>query len=150
MSSHRIIQIAWEGPFALDAAIVSSPAASQGLYQIYGQHVVFGANALLYIGMTAGQTFATRLTQHRERWLKYEEDVTIRLGIPAGISSPKDLLDIEALTIWWHSPPYNSKNIWNYNGSALRVQNSGARGRLHPEYSSHWKPNRTPPEGENQ
>lgn len=149
MDSHRIIQVTWEGPLTLQAAIVSSAATSQGVYQIYGQHVVFGANALLYIGVTAGQTFSARLVQHRERWLKYEDDVAIRLGIVAGATSSRDLLDIEALTIWWHSPPYNSKNIWSYNGSALRIQNFGSRGRLHPEYSSHWKPNRTPPEGEN-
>ncbi|MDI1437510.1 hypothetical protein [Polyangium sorediatum] len=148
MDLERPVQIVWQGPFTLAAAIASSTAPSKGVYQIYGQHIVFGPNSLLYVGMTDGQTFGARLAQHRDRWLVHEDDVTIRLGVVADLDSSARLADIEALTIWWHSPPYNSKNIWTYGGGPLRIQNLGARGRLHPEYSSHWKPARTPPDGE--
>jgi len=145
---HYLVQVFWEGPFSVEQAIERPEAAGQGVYQLYGQHIVFGLNSLLYIGMTDGQTFARRLRQHRDRWLQYETDVSVRLGLLRDHGSLKLLRNIEALTIWWHSPPYNSKCIWRYGGTPLRVQNWGARGSLQPEYSSHWKPERVPPEGE--
>jgi hypothetical protein len=148
MDSERLVQVMWEGPFTLEGALASSAAPRKGIYQIYGQHIVFGPNSLLYVGMTDGQNFALRLAQHRDRWLMYEDDVAVRLGIVTDLDSYPWLADIEALTIWWHSPPYNSKNIWTYSGKPLRIQNLGARGRLHPEYSSHWKLSRTAPDGE--
>ena len=40
------------------------------------------------------------------------------------------LKDAEALTIYRHSPPYNSSNIGTYKGQTLRVVNNGERGDL--------------------
>lgn len=123
-------------------------ADKRGLYQIYGQHVVFGPDSLLYIGMTDGQTFLQRFKQH-ERWLKFECDVTIRLGLLHSDTMAL-LAEVEALSIWWHSPPYNSQNIWRYKfDEVLHARNWGARGRLVPEYTSDWEEAKIqPPEGE--
>ena len=46
------------------------------------------------------------------------------------------LKDAEALTIYWHSPPYNSSNIETYNGQRLKVVNLGNPGDLCAEYIS--------------
>jgi hypothetical protein len=147
MDEHRLVQVFWEGPLSLDE-VLKRP--DKGLYQVYGQHAVFGRGALLYVGMTDKQSFGARFKQHRDRWLKYEADVEIRVGVIRDGHSVKFLADVEALTIWWHSPPYNSTSIWQYKRDPLRVQNWEQRGSLHPEYSSHWREEAeiTPPEGE--
>ncbi|RLE16585.1 MAG: hypothetical protein DRJ50_14860, partial [Actinobacteria bacterium] len=47
--------------------------------------------------------------------------------------------DTEALTIWWHSPPYNSKNLQHHGLSyVLNVENRGCNSeqRLKRTYSS--------------
>lgn len=145
---HQLVQVHWSGPFLVRDVIEGEQAKEKGLYQIYGQHVVFGVDALLYVGMTDGQTFATRFGQH-ERWLRFESDVSVRLGIIKDPSRMKLLADVEALTIWWHSPPYNAKSIWQYTGSPLHIQNWGARGRLNAEYTSNWEETKVAsPEGE--
>ena len=46
------------------------------------------------------------------------------------------LKDAEALTIYWHSPPYNSSNIETYNGQRLKAVNLGNPGDLCAEYIS--------------
>ena len=46
------------------------------------------------------------------------------------------LKDAEALTIKWHSPPYNSRNIETYNGQRLEVVNLGSYGSLCKKYRS--------------
>jgi hypothetical protein len=143
---HRLVRVSWEGPFSVDEVRQGGLADMKGLYQVYGQHVVFGPGSLLYVGMTDRQTYKSRFKQHYDRWLQYESDVHVRLGL-VDDEAIGLLASVEALTIWWHSPPYNSKNIWLYKGDPLRVQNWKNRGRLHAEYSSHWKP-REPPEGE--
>jgi hypothetical protein len=149
---HQLVQVDWEGPFSIDQIVTGDLdlAGRKGMYQVYGHHVVFGPGSLLYVGMTNKQIFRTRFKQHFVRWLQHESDVQIRLGILHDEGAMMQLLpEVEALTIWWHSPPYNSKNIWVYPGDPLRVQNWKQRGRLHAEYSSHWKPMvKVPPPGE--
>jgi len=56
--------------------------------------------------------------------------------------------DLEALTICWHSPPYNSTFINSYTGRPLRVKSWKNRGRLLPEFSSDWTPPNRPKEEE--
>lgn len=149
-----MVQVHWHGPFTIENVCSTEGdwAKRQGLYQVYGQHVVFGPDALLYIGMTNSQNFGSRFEQHGA-WFKYESDVRARLGIIDDPGGRNLLAEIEALTIWWHSPPYNSKNIWQYSSDVrLHVRNQGERGRLASEYMSHWgdwaEAEVTPPEGE--
>lgn len=137
---HHLVQVVWEGPLPLDQALTRDTDEDLGLYQVYGDHLVFGPVALLYVGMTADQKFAARFKQHKARWLQFDTGVEIRLGRLRDKNDMRVIGDVEALTIWWHSPPYNCKHIWGYDGAPLRIQNWGARGRLHAEYSSHWTP----------
>jgi hypothetical protein len=153
----RLVPLEWEGPLPLNEALKkTNNKVDYGIYQIYGHHIVFGPSSLLYIGRACEQPFASRLAQHGD-WLRHESDLTIRLGrIPPGHYEDdakggwKDwtqlVKDVEALAIFWHSPPYNSSNINSYAGQPLRVQSWKNRGHLLPEFSSHWKPLRPPAE----
>ena len=140
----RSVTIEWEGSFCLDYVIDELNGRDDyGLYQIYGHHLVYGADSLLYIGKAEGMTFSQRFGQHAEGLLE-EEDVSIRIGRIASedyADDPPDwsdwrkvLRDAEALTIYWHSPAYNSSNIETYNGRQLKVTNRGDRGALCAEY----------------
>ncbi len=109
-----------------------------GIYQIYGRHIIFGADSLLYIGET-NQTFSQRFAEHTG-WLE-EEGGSIHVGRIVSedydaYNRKKVIKDTEALTINWHSPPYNSSNIDTYNGQRLKVVNLGERGSLEEEYIS--------------
>ena len=143
----RSVRIEWEGPFSIEEVLrLNDQDDDYGLYQIYGRHIIFGANSLLYIGKAEGLTFSQRFNQHCSEWLSEEEGVSIRVGRIASedyIYDPPDwsdwqkvLRDAEALTIYWHSPPYNSMNISEYKGQRLRVVNKGERSALVAEYIS--------------
>lgn len=150
-SQHRLVRVRWDGPVSIqEVAKKQDPNDDCGLYQVYGTHAVFGPTSLLYIGMAMDQTFAKRSEQHA-RWLRYESDVSVRLGRiekhdyewePKRWTDWKSVLgQVESLTIFWHSPPYNSQSIVQPKViEPLRVQNWGDRGRLLPEYSWPWEP----------
>ena len=113
-----------------------------GLYQIYGYHIIFGPGSLLNIGKTE-TNFAERLMGKRREWMKKEADWWIKKGgIKKGLTaedvaytirigriatehytderSHKQLLThVEALQIYWHSPPYNSHHILEYETKTL-------------------------------
>lgn len=143
----RSVCVVWDVPCSRTEVLTKKDIDKDcGLYQIYGHHVVFGPGSLLYVGMTGKRSFGTRFSEH-EAWLQYESDILIRLGRlrvgdykqePDWADWAKLLGDVEALTIYWHTPPYNSHHITRYKGPSLRIRNMGDRGRLLPEYSSHW------------
>ena len=147
----RSVRVEWEGPFSIEKVLkLNHSQDDYGLYQIYGRHILFGADSLLYIGKAESVTFKQRFNQHcfgkKEKWLLEEEDVSIHVGRivsedyaydpPDWPDWCKVLRDAEALTIYWHSPPYNGSNIGEYNGQQLKVVNLGERGRLVAEYRS--------------
>ena len=143
----RSVRVEWEGPFSIEEVLrLNDQNDDYGLYQIYGHHIIFGTNSLLYIGKAEALTFSQRFNQHRLEWLLEEEGVSIRVGRIASADyayDPPDwsdwrkvLRDTEALTIYWHSPPYNSMNISEYKGQYLKVVNKGERGVLAAEYIS--------------
>lgn len=139
----RPVRIQWEAPISLADALKRKGKDDWGLYQIYGQHPVFGPNSLLYVGETKDQSFGGRMGQHKA-WLKWEGDIEIRLGKLAkgdytDANWSETLQAVEALTIFWHAPPYNSRNIARHCTKGYHVQNLGQRGRLLPEYSSDWE-----------
>ena len=130
----RTVRVEWKGPLFLDEVKdLDDEDEDCGLYQIYGRHIIFGDDSLLYIGMTQ-QTFSHRFDQHAG-WLEEEEGVFVYVGRINkenydGADRQQVIEDTEALTINWHSPPYNSSNIDTYNGQALEVINDGERGDL--------------------
>ncbi|MGE5446044.1 MAG: hypothetical protein ACM3SR_15865 [Ignavibacteriales bacterium] len=85
------IRIGWEGSHSLEEVINkmvdggTNPdwdGNDYGLYQIYGRHILYGKNTLLYIGMVTEETFSQRFREHKI-WLDYdqdEEDIKIYLS----------------------------------------------------------------------
>lgn len=143
----RQVRVAWVGPLSIEQALqLDDQDNDYGLYQIYGQHIIFGPGSLLYIGMAREQTFKSRLRQHDVDWLHQEKGVLVRVGRidPGDYAYEPDnwpdwyrlLGDTEALEIYWHSPPYNSSNISEYKGQDLRILNEGERGSLSQECAS--------------
>jgi hypothetical protein len=158
------VEVLWRGPWVIrpeELGKEATPACFEddafdgcGLYAIYGTHVVFGRHALLYIGRA--DKFRTRMTTHWKQWLLHAQEPTIHLGViekPTKLIGDETLLAaVEALTIWWHSPPYNSTNIqsWAINQKLARnkglaaaypnleVQNDGQIGTLNWMYSTYW------------
>jgi len=54
----EVIQIKWESPFRIDdLKSLNDDEIDHGIYQIYGNHLVYGENVLLYIGQANEQTF---------------------------------------------------------------------------------------------
>ncbi len=103
------------------------------IYQIYGDHLIYGKKALLYIGISID--YLRRQKEH-EDWINYERNVESYF---AEVSGDQDVLkEIETLLIFTHSPTYNSqKLLWNedYENSKLIVRNYGLKGDLLPEIS---------------
>ena len=68
------INIWWEGSFThnkiindkIDKKIYDNKATDIGLYAVYGNHILYGNDVLLYIGITTEQNFKTRL---KDRWI---------------------------------------------------------------------------------
>ncbi len=84
------INIWWEGPFTQDDIIndkidseqYDNKATDIGLYQVYSSHPLYGADVLVYIGMTVAKGgFKSRL---KNRWViesgDDSENVKIYLG----------------------------------------------------------------------
>ena len=133
----RIVRIEWEGPYDLEEALtLRDEEEDYGVYQVYGEHVVFGEDALLYIGNARDQPFGRRLYQHD--WIDdYHKIFVGRIADADYKHDPPDwddwyelLQDVEALEIYWHTPPYNSHNIKGYYGRPLIIINEGQRAKL--------------------
>ena len=131
--------IKWEGPFCLDEVIDElNRKDDYGLYQICGTHIFgpdSGADDLLNIGMTEpGSTFSERFKGKKTDWIWYNlergGEISIYIArLPS--MSKKEIEDVEALEIYWHSPRYNGQYIDSCPRSPLlQIVNEGERGRL--------------------
>jgi hypothetical protein len=149
------IKIEWEGPFSLREVISTKNDGGEkpdwcgndyGLYQIYGWHILYCKNTLLYIGEATKQTFSRRFKGHK-KWLDKDQkknDIKIYLG---RVYDPKkhskedkweswtsDILLAEKILIYKYSPNYNSRNITKkpdilpYEG--IRLVHRGEKRRL--------------------
>jgi len=123
------LDITWKGPHTLSEVIEEMTDGGKppdydgedyGIYQIYGNHILIGSNALLYIGKATKQKFSTRFKQH-QKWLRHEDQVQIYLG---RVYDPKrhshknkwltweeDMELIEKVMIHKYTPNYNSSCI---------------------------------------
>ncbi|NQT76432.1 MAG: hypothetical protein HQ565_01875 [Bacteroidetes bacterium] len=137
------IEIEWSGPYIFEDIKKRSSISDYGIYQIYGTHAIFGENTLLYIGKAQEQTFAARISQHKE-WL-FEElgELKYFIGQLGGIKLAtekewtQEINDAEKLLIYFSSPPYNSQNINDYGDvSETIILNFGKRNRLPMEVST--------------
>jgi len=142
MEIAKMMLIQWEGPFNYDElASINNNETDYGIYQIYGDHFVYGDNVLLYIGQASQQTFGTRIMQH-SYWL--EDDYTFYVGRLSGLNTPPDAIwhdeisSAESLLINIHTPAFNSTNINgvnNVNLENIHILNLGNYKKLLPELS---------------
>ena len=138
----RSVRVEWEGPFCLDYVIEElNRKDDYGLYQIYGTHIILepdgGSDNLLYIGMTGpGSTLSERLKNHKASWIWYNlehgGEISIHIArLPS--RSEKKIKLVEALEIYWHSPPYNGQHITSideYRYPRIKIINKGSRRKL--------------------
>jgi hypothetical protein len=114
-----------------------------GLYQIYGDSIIYGLDSLLYIGS------AMNLKKHlEERLFKNEminnqQNLSIRYALvdKDEDTEVKDMLDItKSINIAMHKPSMNSQNIAKpYKKDLYLVENHGERGVLNIQVSnSYW------------
>lgn len=146
---NQIIHIQWEGPFNLKRALTcSNEDVDYGIYQVYGQHPVYGKNNLIYIGKACQQTFATRIRQHDWDLTEYNEgELHFYLGRFHGSQTPsmtrwnKEIDLVEKLLIISHSPALNNSGVsqlsikTNKSLRNIHVLNWGNRASLLPEVS---------------
>ena len=155
------IDIWWEGPFNNDDIIDGNVKESEsdniskdiGLYQVYASHPLYGADVLVYIGLTTN-SFKKRL---KNRWVIEDgndsSNVKIYLGCITDGSKRMDkeeekkkIKKAEALLINALKPAFNSSNIQSvqekYRSSDFQVNNRNNYRNLYPELSSKYFWNR--------
>lgn len=150
------IDIFWEGPLTLESSKELNGPTDYGLYQFYGNHIIYGQNALLYIGRAKDISFGARMGQHKLKdWTGSSGN--IHIGRLCGESQPANdqhwshLIEIaEKLLIYAHTPSWNSANINNFRDVGdIHIFNWGSPGQLLPEVTSkRWNvPNNLMPNG---
>ncbi len=141
----EIIHIEWSGPLTLQQVTGCHEERDYGVYQIYGGHVVYGSDVLLYIGKAGSQHFGTRIPQETHWVDNHDADrIRVYLGRIAGEITPSDeirgrQIDLaERLLIYSHHPAYNAqKNLGALSGDLQNVHvfNWGHHASLLPEVS---------------
>lgn len=141
------INIVWEGPFTLEECSKFTSKSDYGLYQYYGEHLVYGQDSLLYLGKAEKRSFGVRLSEHNwEEWCSSSCSIYIGRIFSKSKMATEDLEQAinlaERILLLSHNPSYNSSNlnrIGNSNGDT-RVLNWGVRRQLLPEVSiSRWE-----------
>lgn len=134
-----VIEIEWDGPFSIDALNSLNGESDFGVYQVYGTHVVFGSDALLYIGKAEEQYFSRRMAQHTGWFGNEPSQLTLyvgRLGSETGAIGDgvwkEEINRAERVLIHSCSPPYNTQHLNTYGSDvkSLVVLNRGKRHRL--------------------
>lgn len=118
ITTNRLIQIQWDGPYMInDLPKLKNEETDYGIYQIYGNHPVYGHDVLLYIGKADYQTLGKRISQ--ENWLDTNDsnNTKIYVGRFHGSNTPTEIewsieIDLaERLLIYVHKPAYNARSI---------------------------------------
>ncbi|MBL0381331.1 MAG: hypothetical protein JKP90_17180 [Desulfofustis sp. PB-SRB1] len=141
------IHLIWDGPYNLDSIKnLKNLSEDRGLYQIYGQHSLYGHSVLIYIGKAEDQTFSKRITQ--EDWSYWHDDsknIEIYVGrvadkISVESEEIKRRISIsEKLLIFAHCPVYNtsnSKGVYRDVEKEYHVLNWGKKRDIFPEVSA--------------
>ncbi|OHD64455.1 MAG: hypothetical protein A2096_04080 [Spirochaetes bacterium GWF1_41_5] len=146
----RVINIQWEKvPFEIEEVNKLNKKNHYGIYQIYGNHPVYGRDVLLYIGKANKQTFSQRLGVDQE-YFQFVESIlyptNIRIGMICESEDGKNdtweaLIDeSEKILILSHLPAFNASNIkafYKGDEDCLIIYNWGDIGSLLPEISTH-------------
>ena len=122
MGNVKILHIYWEKhrfDESIDDTEKLNGSTHFGLYQVYGEHPVYGRDVLLYIGKTKGQTFAQRFKNKHdydfiESMLKAKELYIGRFYEFGDCNKGNwnENIDIaEKILIKAHCPAYNAQDI---------------------------------------
>lgn len=157
IDENEIINIWWEGSFTYDEILNNSMdhkkyknhATHIGIYQIYGNHILYGTDVLLYIGITTDQDFKTRL---KNRWtIDGSNDINnIKIYIGTIFSNDENIktsekekiLKAEALLINILKPAFNSSYINSVHHNKIKsdknftIYNFNSYRSLPPELST--------------
>ena len=157
MNQNEIINIWWEGSFSYDEILNNSmdhkkyqnQSTQIGLYQIYGNHILYGTDVLLYIGITTEQDFKTRL---KNRWIIGDSNDINNIKIYIGTIFSNDenikanekekIFKAEALLINVLKPAFNSSYINSVHHNKIKsdknftVYNFNSYRSLPPELST--------------
>ncbi|MGN4718480.1 hypothetical protein ACTFQ7_22070 [Bacillus cereus group sp. MYBK226-2] len=113
-----LFQILWDGPYNItDLIKLKNEEIDYGIYQIYGNHPVYGNDVLLYIGKADLQTIGQRISQENWPDTNDSNNTKIYVGRFHGSKNPTETewsveIDLaERLLIYVHKPAYNSKGI---------------------------------------
>jgi hypothetical protein len=121
-----------------------------GIYQVYGDHPVYGDDTLLYIGKAAVQTFTKRMKQHydMDRWPVQLKRIHFGYFCELDDLSPKNGEDaiswedaisiVESMLIKSHVPAFNGAGVNDVvkgPDTGILVFNQGEKGKLFPEVS---------------
>jgi hypothetical protein len=118
--SGKIVHIDWDGPFSIKEVQSKNGKDDYGVYQIYGNHPIYGYGVLLYIGKAVDQTFGQRINQEEEKGSKWLSDKDYRrVEIYTGTVDENEtgmewetVTDlVEKLLIYSHQPACNSSSI---------------------------------------
>ncbi len=116
----RFIYIDWDGPYSFDELDeLDDRSSDYGIYQVYGNHPLYGEEVLLYLGTTDEGTFAHKLRAEREYWEAEPEfhPLSLYVGRLAGLSTPSgevwaQEIDLAArLLIYAHAPAFNGREV---------------------------------------
>jgi len=143
----KIIYIDWEGPYSFDeVAEFDDAGCDYGLYQIYGNHPLYGEQVLLYLGATDGRTFAEKLADETDDW-ELEvglDEASVYLGHLSGPVTPEEDvwqeeidLGVKFLT-YVHNPVFNARPLGvepHPDFRHLHIVNQGDYGDLEKEIS---------------
>jgi len=148
--SIEAIEIVWDGPYDFEQAIKKSDQDEDyGVYQLYGTHLIFGSDAILYIGKARDRTFSVRLKEHKKYWVDWEASkLQIYLGRIGGLKPARAVkgewrdwetqIDrVERLLVYYCAPPYNSSGLNGFGKMKPTIlMNYGVRHRLPFEVST--------------
>jgi hypothetical protein len=156
-----VVHIQWAGPFSWEGKQKSDRPLTYesvsklggptdyGVYQVYGCHVTYGVDTLLYIGKACEQTFAVRLRQESDwrfhgdlqRLSVYVGRLSGWNGTPSNAEWEEHIDRAEKLLILAHKPAYNAQKSIDYSDPRLQefhVLNWGCHRSLLPEVSG-WR-----------
>ncbi len=140
------VTISWEPAQFRDVPENDEKTNTNGIYQIYGCHPVYGDNVLLYIGKTK-RDLKDRLKEHGilkkpHEWTSDTRNLQVYFGEITPINpnkgeDPALLKRVEGLLIFSHGPAYNSASVNELPEDCqnVRVFNLGDYRRLLPECS---------------
>jgi hypothetical protein len=117
-----------------------------GIYQIYGNHSVYGDNSLLYIGKTKKQTYSKRINGHKDfdasqvsKFTKLHLSYFCKIDDLSEANWDEAIDLVETVFIRAHSPALNSQNVMGFlekDTPNILIYNWGERGSLLPEVST--------------